>query len=55
MNSSLRNFYRLLFGKKSERTQSAPSNRKLRIEALEDRALLTAVGLSTLDANVSFD
>ena len=54
MNASLRNFCSLLFGKKSERTQSAaPSNRKLRIEALEDRALLTAVGLSTLDASAA--
>ena len=52
MNSSLRNLYSLFFGKKSERVNSAPSSRKLRIESLEDRALLS-VSMSTLDGSAA--
>ena len=51
MNASLRNDLGLFRDREIGRSQLfLPTSQKLRIEALEDRALLTAVGLSTLDA-----
>ena len=53
MRHLLRRFCDFVNSKQPEQFQSAPSSRRLRIEALEDRALLTAVGLSTLDASAA--
>ncbi|MBP5620946.1 MAG: hypothetical protein J6X44_02910 [Thermoguttaceae bacterium] len=53
MNASLRRFLDLFKKHPAERPQSSQDYQKLRIESLEDRSLLTALGLSIIDGSAS--